>query len=382
MDETIKSQTSTEYLILLAVGIIVALLVVKVLTTQSGATTSASEQADVAALERMPIGISAFDFSLRGVNLEVVNHMAKRVVINGITINGTNLNSHQFPFSILPHETVIVHSYTMLMAKDQGYSYNLSIDYTDTELNINQIQYRSDLMLDGKSNDVDYYIDEEEDLARDLVGLWRFDESSWSGVADEVEDVSVKKNHGQGQGDATITASGAIDNAGTFDGTGDYVNIASSSSLNFDDTKYYSWSAWIYPGAVNFPIVSKKGGTKSGYTIYLEGSKFCINDNDPAATESCTTETVTLNTWTHVAINYSSETLSLYINGDAKKTSTIAGFADDTNGAVKIGQADATFDFTTVYANGRIDEVAIWNRTLTGEEISSIYQRGLASLNE
>jgi len=234
----------------------------------------------------------------------------------------------------------------------------IHVNYTDGKTSAQYQQKDVDVAFDLPSL---YFME-------DVLAIWHF-EDDWS-------DGTGNGHTGAAQADAAITTSGKFGNAVTFDGTGDYVNIPASSELDFDDIGNYTWSAWIYPSAGDFAIFHKVGsGSYSGYTIYLESSKFCINDNIPAATESCTTETVTLNTWTHVAINYSSETFTLFIDGDAKKTDTIAGFADATLNLM-IGYSYMTNDFGATFSNGRIDEAAIWNRALTGDEIAEIYRYG------
>ena len=78
--------------------------------------------------------------------------------------------------------------------------------------------------------------------------------------------------------------------------------------------------------------------------------------------------------WTHVAITFDTGKLSLYINGTLLKEHTLSPVAPiaETGGLIIGGHRGGTgrnFD-------GMIDEVAIWNRVLSGVEITSLYNSG------
>jgi streptogramin lyase len=80
------------------------------------------------------------------------------------------------------------------------------------------------------------------------------------------------------------------------------------------------------------------------------------------------------NTWTHVALTYDGSTLAIYINGSLANTAAVSGTLVDCGScnssqrSFTIGGRDDGFDF-----NGLIDEVEVFNTTLTAGEIQAIY---------
>jgi hypothetical protein len=220
-----------------------------------------------------------------------------------------------------------------------------------------------------------YYLNKtyaDDSLICDGVAHWSFDEvASWNGTVGEVED-SIGDNDGTSYGDAVNTDdSSNYGLAAEFDGDGDYVSPYYMSGLDFDDSGDYTWAAWINPDSEDFPILSKGDvATRTGYAIYLEDSKLCMGDNT-LPTKGCSDETIDLFTWTHIAINYSSETFTLFIDGSANGTFTITNLEDDNNNLLKIGYV-STPNFATNYADGSIDEVMIYNRALSSDEIMSL----------
>jgi hypothetical protein len=80
-----------------------------------------------------------------------------------------------------------------------------------------------------------------------------------------------------------------------------------------------------------------------------------------------------LNTWTHVVVTYDgSKSVSgtqLYVNGQSSSGTfgtTYAGM-DNTNIPLYIGRRDGFF-------NGTIDNVQIWNRSLSATQVLALYQ--------
>lgn len=85
---------------------------------------------------------------------------------------------------------------------------------------------------------------------------------------------------------------------------------------------------------------------------------------------------VPLNTWTHVAVTYDGATARTYINGVPMRVLTgLSGDIIATAGPLKIGSRseDVLSRLPDDRFNGRIDEVSLYNRALTPEEILAIF---------
>jgi hypothetical protein len=90
---------------------------------------------------------------------------------------------------------------------------------------------------------------------------------------------------------------------------------------------------------------------------------------------------MSLNTWVHAAgiydINDVGKELKIYINGELKGSTSLAGGMGESSSGVHIG----ALPFANIgYFNGKIDEVRIHNRALSPEEIKASYNAGINRL--
>src|SRR3989344_1595907 len=143
---------------------------------------------------------------------------------------------------------------------------------------------------------------------RGLVGYWAMNESLWNTTSGEVKDVSVNANNGTAVGNATTTASGQYSYAGTFDGSGDYVNLGNPSSLNFPSG--YTIAAWIRPTSAftNYQNVFAKGdATALQYGIIIPSTG--IWSGQQITGGDITGGQLTLDTWSFVVVTHDGATM-------------------------------------------------------------------------
>src|SRR3989344_8259168 len=174
--------------------------------------------------------------------------------------------------------------------------------------------------------------------------------------------------------------------AGGFDGVNDYINI----TRNINATTGLTITAWIYPrgfrgsGSAN-RIVSNfmdNEANRSANGVLDtaggngDGLRFCRYDS--TSTIACTPASGTLlnkNNWYFVTGRYNGTHLTTYLNAEQKG---IVAFPETIlhNRYVttwSIGEDSQVG--AEEFFNGSIDEVAIWNRSLSAAEINNIYQR-------
>ena len=118
-----------------------------------------------------------------------------------------------------------------------------------------------------------------------------------------------------------------------LDGTGDYVNIASSSEFGWG-TAAFTIEFWMNPGSAAISgtatlVDQRENATEVAARIYLEAAQIRYNVNGSDLVTSGAT-TVNNNTWYHVAIVRSSTTTKIYLNGVEVGTGT-----DSSNFAAK-----------------------------------------------
>ncbi|MCK4550630.1 MAG: LamG domain-containing protein, partial [Candidatus Aenigmarchaeota archaeon] len=201
-----------------------------------------------------------------------------------------------------------------------------------------------------------------------LVAEWHFDECS----GNILHDSSGNGNDGTIHGDATWTE-GIIGNALSFDGVGDYVTIPinSSSLLNINGTQI-TQSAWIYAlSSVTHGTIATRNGAyyfqrddNGKLASYLYGTT--------PETYMYSDSTIPLNHWSFVAYTYNGSELRFYIDG---KTSGIIQLTGNITPLFNKEPFRIGWDNfkTERYFHGKIDEVRIYNRALSDEEIKAHY---------
>ncbi|ODS41672.1 MAG: hypothetical protein A7315_00730 [Candidatus Altiarchaeales archaeon WOR_SM1_79] len=174
--------------------------------------------------------------------------------------------------------------------------------------------------------------------------------------------------------------SGKFNNALSFDGVDDYVDCGNDSSLDITDN--ITIELWFYSRGwshIDFPAIISKREADPGFDWELyywrDGSRIGFDDGSGAKFIDLNVNP-SLNTWHHVVITKSGTTGTLYLDGVSKGTNTLVS-SFGTGDSVRIGTLGT--DALDRCFNGSIDEVAIFNRSLSSDEILDHYRRGLSS---
>ena len=181
-------------------------------------------------------------------------------------------------------------------------------------------------------------------------------------------DLSGNGNNGTISG-ATWTTSGRYGNALSFNGTNALVTVNNAPSLQL--TSAMTLEAWVYPTTVNstWQDVIYKGNDN----YYLEGTS--SNSGHPVAgaivggvyAAAIGPNSLTANTWAHLAETYDGATVRLYVNGWQVASHAQTGAIATSTNPLQIG-GDSIYG---QYFAGRIDEVRIYNLALSVAEIQS-----------
>ena len=211
-----------------------------------------------------------------------------------------------------------------------------------------------------------------------LVGYWPLNGNT--------NDYSGNNNNGVNNG-ATLTADpqGNANQAYYFNGSS-YISVANNAIFNFGSTDY-TVSAWAMRSGTNRlqRIVCKalKGPTYKGWGIRFENSNISFasgggNNGTWYSNGSAALNSITNNQWYHMVgvFSPSTNTVKLYVNGVlvTSNTSAVSPFNSDNSndlmfGVYQPGGAPSGPEFLT----GKIDEIGLWNRALTQQEITSLY---------
>ena len=246
-------------------------------------------------------------------------------------------------------------------------------------------QSNKNIFVDLISSDAeDHYafVDFDNDL-----NLWiRMDDFD---VSNNFIDLSSYSLNGSRIGDSFISA-GKFGNATIFDANGDYIYIpADKSRLPNNRTTI---SAWIKPSSNisgdNYRTIAGtytqyQGGSKGGYGLRVisEGTNYSKLElfywNGSKYNTLVGNSTLSLGNWNLATATYDGQTIKLYLNGQEDGTYYAPeGFISLDNFYI------GALNFSTVglvdYWNGSIDEVLMFRRALSSNEIMSIYNAGSA----
>ena len=206
----------------------------------------------------------------------------------------------------------------------------------------------------------------------------------------KVLDYSGFGNNGTRRNGSNYNATGKFGKGMLFDGFNDYVEVNESGGASLSITGDITIGAWIKPdfeGSVGGVIVGK-GNANDGatYMFRIVNGGFLNFFADSAADGKTSSHVPTLGEWSHVAVTFvpSTNELIFYMNGVANSTETTDNPVLNSCPVV-IGVRDnsASGCGTEIrdFFNGTIDEVAIWNRSLSSDEIRKLYLRGALRLN-
>jgi len=199
-----------------------------------------------------------------------------------------------------------------------------------------------------------------------LISFWTFDDKTVSG--NTIKD-TVGKNDGTMMGNGKI-GEGRIGEALELDGSGSYVSIAKPVDVPKGNENYaievwfyanmmkvegmIGWGAW---GSSNQVNALRLGTDVNGFRHYWWG-----NDLDKATGDIS-------GAWHHAVAQYDGKTRSIWLDGEMINSDAPAGhnaqIAD-----VNIGVTNNRTEFW----NGRLDEMRLYKRALTEDEIQKNYK--------
>ncbi|MFZ1626983.1 MAG: LamG domain-containing protein [Candidatus Moraniibacteriota bacterium] len=230
----------------------------------------------------------------------------------------------------------------------------------------------------GQSDKINSSVSQKQGTGRldsGLAGYWKLDENTGTSAGD----ASTNGNTGTLTNGPTWTT-GQIGSAVTFDGSNDHVSVADSKSLDITNT--LTIASWIKPTSVSptgdKSIVRKEGADYSdNYSLILGGGGDAASGNIGFIYNSVGWRVFDSGyklpdtQWHHVAVtfNYSNTQLLFYVDGLLVSTKTIVANLTTNTNALNIGM-----DVNNKYFSGSIDEVRIYNRALSVDEVSQLYR--------
>ena len=127
-----KGQTAVEYLIILAVVIIIALIVIGVLGGIPGVGKGSGEKASKLFWSQAPVGIDNYAISAGGTDTIIVrNNLDTKLTLTTFSVNSVNVASGNNTLS--PGDSATLTGAIAACTAGQAFAYAVSITYTDSE---------------------------------------------------------------------------------------------------------------------------------------------------------------------------------------------------------------------------------------------------------
>jgi hypothetical protein len=215
---------------------------------------------------------------------------------------------------------------------------------------------------------------QSESIDRGLIGYWKFDEgagataadASGKGLTGEIKGAKWTDNAKSGKaldfdGNSVVEVkyNPVMDNMQEGITVCAWVNRRASSSWNMVASREVkeTWSEWF------------------GLAVNQNKALFSVDPNGGQYSNVTGRENIPLNRWVHLTGTYDNKACKLYLNGKM----VVAGprdtrFAyDDKNPIILGGNTNTNGKAWIDCFNGCIDEIRIYNRPLTEEEILQVY---------
>jgi len=218
------------------------------------------------------------------------------------------------------------------------------------------------------------------------LGAFGGNQAYFNGTLDEIgiysraltpEEILSHYNAGKAR-HADWTPDGKVGSAMTFDGVDDQINCGNDPSLNI--TRAITIGAWIKPSTAPSgigTIVSAQ--PDSSYFLYLISSSTQLRIRISGNEFTSPSDSITRYVWQHIAVTYDADAGAnngaIYVNGNPVTVFTSTAAFAAALGNTYLG--DHWYALNSYHFKGSMDEVRIWNRTLSAAEIKQQYYSSL-----
>ena len=225
-----------------------------------------------------------------------------------------------------------------------------------------------------------------------IVGDWKMNEASWDGTTGEIIDSTGHGHNGTSINGPDTIADGKLDRAGQLDGINNYLDLGNDSELNL--TTGLSFELWARPHTSQEICYTAETGGNSGLAAKVESNESSTNWSWQlryGSSDSCrlgfqahdtigVTKWVTAgkdlvnNEWCHIIVTFDGTNLRFYLDSELVDSEVLEGNIASYENNLLVGSEGWSND--TDYFDGDIDNVRLYDRALTPNEINALYNQG------
>jgi len=235
-------------------------------------------------------------------------------------------------------------------------------------LSLNELNYLKHRRLNGNEDG--------------LLSLWHFDEGSLTTSADATpaaRTATLNGNAAWAASAAPLALTMIATNCLRFDGVSGYVQVPHNTNLNAYPLTAMGWFRTTNTVSFVQGIVSKYADASgNGWSLFVQNGKlrgFFYRPGFLQAIDATSVATVADGGWHHAALTVDAAGGKLWLDGSVVGTGSWASPGPPTNSdPVQIGR----YHNYAERFHGALDEIAVWNRALTTNEIQTLKNRPLA----
>jgi hypothetical protein len=211
----------------------------------------------------------------------------------------------------------------------------------------------------------------------DAIGIWLFDDEGDLG-----KDYSGNENHGELLGGGEPDE-GKFGGGVRFNGVDQCIEVPDVDLLDIDDDQVTitCWFWWEGSGDGWQTFVSKgpMSGTNENWAYFINSggrhTHFVITPNGGRQTYNSSMQAFEPQQWHFTAGVYDGTAVKIYMDGEFDQEYPISGDTTPNDSTLRIGHREGS----SHWWNGVLDEIAVFNRALSENEINAIMNDGIAS---
>jgi hypothetical protein len=196
----------------------------------------------------------------------------------------------------------------------------------------------------------------------------------WEGSGTFAEDVTPNRNHGTIYGATWVD--GKLGKALSFDGVDDRVGFATFNPSGVLNIFPLTIAAWIYyypDSGKTYTYISNFAGGYTGWFLQKTSANSFLIAVGTGSVFVVSNKVITSEGWIHAVavIKGVGDSVNLYVDGQPQTPATLTAYSNGYD-YVNIGGHPPS----GVGMKGIVDEVRIYNRALTDDEVFELYYKG------